>query len=354
MIKSIHIENFKSHKESHLELSSGVNVIVGPTDSGKSAIIQALRWLINNRPVGDSFRSRWGGTTEVRILTEYDPVSRTKTDYNNEYHIGYVVEPDCLTFKAIKTDVPEEIQKILNLNEINLQTQFESHFLLSKSAGEVASHFNKVAHLDKIDTGLQNIQKWLRQEKADQASNGQELSHYQTELEKYDNLDEIEQKLKELEQFDKEQLILIQESDVVNEMLEGLYDLEIALAKHSKLIESNNTVKQILDLYKQENLLRIKVNSLQSIISELQDIQDQEEELQEVIPAGKLIDSILDSVQQVNLLIGKRDQLQEVIYQAQVLNKEQSSNEELLKKMDIKFHQYISKGKVCPLCGSML
>ena len=55
MIKSVSIKNFKSHKDSTILLTSGVNSIFGDSDSGKSAIIKALYWCINNQPSGDSF-----------------------------------------------------------------------------------------------------------------------------------------------------------------------------------------------------------------------------------------------------------------------------------------------------------
>ena len=70
MIKEISIKNFQSHKDSHIELSDGVNIIVGASDSGKSSLIRAIKWLATNRPSGESIRSTWGGKTEVEIFTE--------------------------------------------------------------------------------------------------------------------------------------------------------------------------------------------------------------------------------------------------------------------------------------------
>jgi len=58
MIKYLQIQNFQSHKDSLLEFDPGVNVIVGSSDSGKTAVIRALRWLVWNRPSGDAFRRR--------------------------------------------------------------------------------------------------------------------------------------------------------------------------------------------------------------------------------------------------------------------------------------------------------
>lgn len=125
MIKSIEIKNYQSHKETKLDFSPGVNVIVGATDSGKSAIIKALRWVITNRPTGDSFRSSWGGDTKVSVVTDglgLDTFTRAKTDKGNLYKLND------LEFKAFGSDVPEEIKMALDMNHINVQTQFESHF----------------------------------------------------------------------------------------------------------------------------------------------------------------------------------------------------------------------------------
>jgi len=89
MIKNIRIINFQSHQNSFLKFDSGVNIIVGESDRGKSAIIRALRWLIWNRPTGDDFRSNWGGDTEVTIeINDEVFITRKKTKSFN----GYIVK----------------------------------------------------------------------------------------------------------------------------------------------------------------------------------------------------------------------------------------------------------------------
>ena len=89
MIKEIDIVNFQSHKSTHLDLVPGVNVIVGASDSGKSAIIRALRWLIWNRPVGDAFISHWADGGFVNIVTDQmDVIQRAKGPGGNQYRIN--------------------------------------------------------------------------------------------------------------------------------------------------------------------------------------------------------------------------------------------------------------------------
>ena len=46
-IKLVYIEivNFQSHANTKLNFDEGVNVIIGPSDSGKTAVIRAMKWI---------------------------------------------------------------------------------------------------------------------------------------------------------------------------------------------------------------------------------------------------------------------------------------------------------------------
>ena len=171
MIKAINLENFQSHKNSVLEFHNGMNVIVGSSDSGKTAIIRALKWISQNRPGGDDFRSTWGGDTNVVVQTTENTIIRSKSKNANTYEL------DDHLFSAFGTDVPEEINSALNLNEINLQQQMDDPFLLSEhwTSGKVALHFNKVARLHKIDKGTSYVQKEIN-------SINSTIKHTETEL----------------------------------------------------------------------------------------------------------------------------------------------------------------------------
>lgn len=197
MIKSISIKNFQSHELTRLNFDSGVNVIVGSSDSGKTAIIRALRWAIWNRPSGDSIRSNWGGDTLCLVETEEGAVVRFKgkTDH---YELKIGSKPS-LIFKAFGTNVPAEITSFFNINEINLQSQLDSPFLLTDTPGAVAAHFNKVAHLDKIDSATSNINGWIRELTASARFKEGELEKLQGQLTEFDYIDKFEAELEVLE-----------------------------------------------------------------------------------------------------------------------------------------------------------
>ena len=48
LLRRIRLRNFMSHVDTELELADGVNVIVGPNNCGKSAIVSALSVLATN------------------------------------------------------------------------------------------------------------------------------------------------------------------------------------------------------------------------------------------------------------------------------------------------------------------
>lgn len=195
MIKSVTISNFESHKETIIKFLKGINFIVGQSDSGKSTILRALNWVINNRPGGDDFRSHWGGDTAVALKIKNKQVVRGKTKVGNVYTITGIKDP----LRSFGQTVPDDIQKALNFSSLNIVEQISSPFLLTMSGGEVAKYLNNIAQLSKIDSAQSNINKTLRDEQHDLASTKLELKQAEEDLAEYDWVDEAEGKLVELE-----------------------------------------------------------------------------------------------------------------------------------------------------------
>ena len=73
MLKKIKLKNFMSHKSSEFELVKGVNVITGPNNCGKSAVISALQ-LLSDLPVkeGDYMVRHGTSDSEVTVVTDED------------------------------------------------------------------------------------------------------------------------------------------------------------------------------------------------------------------------------------------------------------------------------------------
>lgn len=270
MIKSIKILNFQSHEKSKLDFSPGVNVIVGRSDSGKTAIIRALRWLSWNRPSGDSIRSHWGGATNVLVETEEGIVRRSK-DKKDSYELLLKGGKD-LVFHAFGTNVPQEINTFLNLSEINLQQQLDSPFLLSSTSGEVAQHFNKVARLDKIDSGLQNVQRWIRELEQNIKFRTEQLSKQREEIKTFDYLDKFEAEVEVLEEMEIHRNTLVNKRNKLDILLEHIREVQIDLKNNEWILTFEKPVKDLLKLYEDRDAVEIQRSKLFKEVSNVRRI----------------------------------------------------------------------------------
>lgn len=201
MIDDILIRNFQSHKRTELKLSKGVNVLVGSSDQGKSAVIRALRWLVFNRPKGSSFKSWWGGPTIVRVrLMDGTRVRRVKGK-KNLYQLSLKGhKPESL--KGFGQGVPHQIADVLNFGELNWRLQMDAPFLLSSSGGEIARRINRIVHLDDIDKVHANLNAQRLANSQEQQAAEISLREAKDELKSMERLDELQPQIDKVRKLD--------------------------------------------------------------------------------------------------------------------------------------------------------
>jgi exonuclease SbcC len=161
MIKSLLIKNFQSHKKTVLDLSPGVNVIVGYSTTGKSAIVRAFRWLLTNRPSGLHFKSNFSTRREavhVKLeTTDGQEVEAKKKAGGMSYTASYGEASAGLEFSGVGKSVPDEVTNIVNMTDLNIQTQLEPHFLITSSPGDFARAIDKITKTKVIDDAIVRI-----------------------------------------------------------------------------------------------------------------------------------------------------------------------------------------------------
>lgn len=235
MINSLCLTNFQSHKKTELQFHENVNVIVGESNKGKSAIIRALNLLVNNKPNGDSYRSNWGGDTQVDVDLVEGQISRIKTNKENAYVLGMHD-----SFKAFGQGVPQDIQDILNMSKINIQYQLDTPFLLSETPGEIARYFNRIVDLEIIDVSLKNADSRLRKVKSEKEHQKNEIQTLEHELQEYTWIEDAE----------KDFILLEKQEKVLNQSVEE-YNKYIDLIESYEQLEENE-VKIDFDLAEKE------------------------------------------------------------------------------------------------------
>ena len=345
MIKSIHITNFQSHKDTQLEFHPGVNVILGASDSGKTAIIRALRWLTFNRPQGDSFRSHWGGVCSIEATFDNHVITRKK-DKGDEYIL------DEESYKAFRTEVPEEIIKALNINDINLQMQLDAPFLLSESAGTVAQHFNKVARLDKIDTGLQNVQSEIRSLTNEIKFKEKDIEKREEEVLKFVHLEKMEIDIEAMETLYNLYETIVRNRSKLDSLVSRIADKEEEIEGQSALLPLEPLVDNVLELYKQKREKETTSDKLQGIALDLSQIHVQIEHSQEIISLEDQVVLILSWYNIIEEKEKERTKLQKVLTNISITQDEIEDNQIFIKEKEVVFKKEMPD--VCPLCDTKL
>lgn len=342
MIKSLSIQNYQSHKDTHLEFNKGVNIIIGASDSGKSAILRALRWLAWNRPSGDAMRSHWGGKTRVELFTDNVHLVRSK-DKEEEYILGDT------HFKAFRTEVPKEIQDVLNITEVNLQRQLDAPFLLSNTPGEVASYFNRIARLDKIDSGTQNINSAIRTLTQTISLQEDQVKVQSAELSKFDHLEKFEVDLEVLEDMDKRYVNKLRTETKLETLIGNIKDTEADIEEASGILVFEKDVDSLLGKYREKEEVFHSYLSLQSSIDDLVDVGAEMDQQKKLIDLEDKVDFILNlynnkkTAEYHQILLFK---VLSVISNTSIRLERESRN---LSGLQAEFEE--GMGDVCILCG---
>lgn len=259
MIKKISVKNIQSHRETELELSRGINAIVGSSNNGKTAILRALNWARYNRPLGiDNLASHWALNEkgnlaeEMSVTVENDNgiATRKRTKSENQYIVNGKV------LNVVKSDVPDEVEAFFNLSETNIQNQQDAPFLISKSSGEVAKYFNRVVRLDVIDRVLTNAESKRRKTKNEIESTERQVKDCEAKLESYAWFDTVEKLLNKYERVEIRNNELKEKMNALRESVEK-YNEYLAIA--SKYDFDN--AKKIIEKIESEKTVNEKINA---------------------------------------------------------------------------------------------
>jgi energy-coupling factor transporter ATP-binding protein EcfA2 len=156
MIEKLKLTNFQAHRKLEIEFDPKITTIMGRTDSGKSSIIRALLWIIQNKPVGHAFVRRGKKKTTVRLVVDGKELVRQKgSDINIYKWCGE-------QYKSFGNGVPDDIALFLNLSNLNFQRQHDAPFWFSETAGQVSRNLNEIVDLDVIDRSLSKSASHLR------------------------------------------------------------------------------------------------------------------------------------------------------------------------------------------------
>lgn len=347
MISKIELQNVQNHRHSVLDLSPGVNVIIGRSRNGKSAILRGLRKLVENRPVQGLEAWIRGHDPKGRISIRVDTTDGHMVSWDGPSDQRYVVDGEEL--KAFGASVPEPVSEALNLGDINFAHQFDQPFLIFDSPGQVARYLNQVVNLEVIDRTLANAQADVRTNR--QAIEGERKRIKELEEAKagFPDLDAAEEFIIDLEAKEVRLGKAAQLLTLAEHVRDNLASFRAELAK-ARLPEGVEVRVRKLgdkqDLLEQKRYTR---GYCFNVKGQLIDLRRQKEALRPLFAVETLVEGLADLA---GLLVARR---RELALANRVMGQLRSERERLglqeaqVAGLERQFHEEWP-GR-CPLCG---
>lgn len=270
-IKSVELQNFQSHKSTVIEPAppGKLTVITGPSDSGKTAIIRALKWAFNNQPQGADFMRTGASMVRVNVkFADRNIVVRERTAATNRYKVlkPKVGEAEGLTpgpevFEGFGAAVPLEIQEITGVRTVkiadqdlllNLSEQLDPPFLGQKSttAPGRAKILGKLAGTEEIDVAGADVGRDLYRRGQDEKRLSAEIEALGEQIEGFKWLEGLGKRILVADlvlgrvRKQREQLsILEHKRDGLLRIEDEAIDAKVILGKWSKLPAVEAAVK---------------------------------------------------------------------------------------------------------------
>lgn len=299
MIQKIHLKNFQIHKDTLLNFSSHLFVcIVGPSRSGKSSLVRALRWLFF-----DKWRSSYvkiGSTfSTINLVYNNNNIERIKGQSKNEIIIN------SQKFSSFGTELPQEFFKIFpwadsKFEKLVIASQDDFPFLLYEDGSSRREYFDFFIGMDSLTLYVDNLQHEIGKKSVEE----RELTSTITEL---------SSRLKELEEL-----------EMKYKKLEDLYE------KVKKVEEERISLERALKLFVQIKELKEKIEKLKKKIIFLQTHQEGLERiffLEHLIQLKTKMTSLSDHLKEISNTISSKE-----------------------KNLD----DLIKQGVICPTCGQVI
>lgn len=350
-IESLEAGNFQSHKKLKMLFSNGVNIIRGSSGTGKSAIVRIFRWVLLNKPRGEFFRSYFALKSEdiyAIVKKEKHTIERFRGSGDNCYKIDNKKE-----LEAIGTDVPDEVQQILNLNSLNIQSQHDGFFLLnSSSSGEVARKLNELVGLDIIDKSIKICSGKITKQKALIEELKDTIETTSEKIEKLAWIDKAEKDIENIKSLEDKCQKASLKLKALREIKENLSNNEKRLKKIRDFLKSEKQAESLFkELKKLEAISTRKIN-LSVLKEQISDNNDKLNDMRSFLKTvGRSTVELLKEIDKLKSVQEKLEQLKE--WRLWLSEKEKKTIElrSFIKKKEEEYLETLKKAKICPICG---
>lgn len=345
MIEQLKATNLQKHEDITLNFIEGVNVITGPTDSGKTAIFRGLKWVLMNE--GDSSKLVKHGTQKctVSVTIDGNTVERSYSASSNTYKLN-----DNL-YKSFRTSVPADIASLVNMDTISIQDRRDLPFMVYYKGSETAEQFSTMLDLNEIQTVTANTNRYVKKvaEAVEQAKIN--IDKAKTTLDYYADVDEANALLKVYAELLVECDALAGEDKTLTDYKEKLFWVRRTLADNGRYADAEADLKVLEEIDKSMEQgtddiyeLRLLYNQIKNVVNVLANTNISEAE-SDLVTLSLIQHDMVELRQDLNELQSEQSSFKSLIIQGK-----QAKN--MYKEYEDKLHALV--GTICPTCGQVI
>lgn len=160
MLRRLAVQGFQSLADIDIELAP-FTVIVGASNSGKSALRRALEAMVTNASATGRLRT---GAAQITVVAEHDDGSSViweKGTKRNAYTLQ-LADGDVVVQDKPGSKPTPEVTELLGLDELNFVDQFQPPYLLTQTPANAAKALGALTNVTVLYDGIREATKRQR------------------------------------------------------------------------------------------------------------------------------------------------------------------------------------------------
>lgn len=344
-LQKLIVENFQSHKHTEVDFSPGLNVIVGPSDHGKSALVRALRWLFFNEPKGADFIR--AGARTCRVTVEMDDgtrITRLRTAGGRNRYVLKKTGEEEKVFEGFGNEIPQEIaeasgmRKVViddrNRMELNFSGQLEGPFLLSENGAIRAKVIGQLGGVHILDWAQKSTATDLRRLREEESRLSASIRDLEEGLHAYDHLPLLEKRIKELESLVCEIEELSSTIEALAEIAKQWREVDCALESVCRILELLSAVDGVEEGIQKLEALEREYAVLVSLAEDFMRVEVYIQRAERVITKSECLSELEARLERLESLSKEFWELSGVVQEVDVVSKRQARCEYVLAKTE--------------------
>lgn len=305
MLRELTTKLYHSHRHTVLRLSSGINALVGHTQSGKTAAsMRPFRLLKDNRPRGGRFFSNFAGkkgTTVVEGIFADGQCVRVEKDIEKTRSGGKKVKETRYYVNDGEpySDLSDEVIDALRLSELSCPDYWDQP-LAVMPAGTFTRLVQRLTGIDRAFGWIKNINSRIRSTKKEK------------EIVLKDR-DRLANELKELDDIE------------ILEMITG--GIESATKKIEKIEKDISSLTNYRQYLRRLNKQIEQFDGFEQLVKDIQSVEDLDAEIEETEKTIELLTRVV------------------------CLNEEIELTTKVIAKNERRYEQTLEELGICPFCG---